>query len=117
MAEGLGLKLHPEFSLTALRAPYARRLVLEEYSPVARARRLGKGVADVARFVEELPRDLRRLLRAIDQEGLPVRPHLWLRYVGSVRLGGLHGRQTRQGPAKEIVLVEGLGVEGLPLWL
>jgi ubiquinone biosynthesis protein len=83
MAEGLGLKLDPDFSLTALLAPYARKLVLEEYSPAARARRLGKGVADAARLVEELPRDLRRLLRAIDQEGLPVH----MRQEGLERLG------------------------------
>ena len=30
MSEGLGLKLDPEFSLTALLAPYARKLVLED---------------------------------------------------------------------------------------
>jgi ubiquinone biosynthesis protein len=83
MAEGLGLKLDPEFSLTALLAPYARKLVLEEYSPAARARRVGKGVADAARLVEELPRDLRRLLRAIDHEGLPVH----VRQEGLERLG------------------------------
>ena len=73
MAEGMGLRLDPEFSLTALLAPYAKRLVLEQYSPAARARRVGKSVADAARLMEKLPGDLRRVLRTIDQEGLPVR--------------------------------------------
>ena len=73
MAEGMGLRLDPEFSLTALLAPYAKRLVLEQYSPAARARHVGKSVADAARLMEKLPGDLRRVLRTIDQEGLPVR--------------------------------------------
>ena len=95
MAEGLGLKLDPEFSFTALLAPYARRLVLEQYSPAARARRLGKSIADTARLVEELPRDLRRLLRAIDQEGLPVR----------VREGGLERLGDRIQAATDRIVV------------
>jgi ubiquinone biosynthesis protein len=83
MAEGLGLKLDPQFSLTSLLVPYAKKLCLEQYSPAATIRRLEKGATDAARLVEELPGDLRRVLRAIDEEGLPVR----VRERGLERLG------------------------------
>jgi len=95
MAEGLGIKLDPEFSLTALLTPYARRLVLDQYSPAARARRMGKGIAQAARLMEELPGELRRVLHAIDQGGLPVR----------VRQEGLRGLGDRIQAAAERIVV------------
>ncbi len=73
MSEGLGAALDPDFRLTGLLAPYARRLVVERYSPASWARRLSRSALQAARLTEELPGELRHLLRLLDQEGITVR--------------------------------------------
>jgi len=73
MSEGLGARLDPEFRLTGLLAPYARRLVTQRYSPASWARRLSKSAVDAAYLTEKLPGEVRRLVRSLDREGIKVR--------------------------------------------
>ena len=46
MIEGIAVRLDPRFDLTAVLAPYARRLVRERLSPPAVARRMARATAD-----------------------------------------------------------------------
>lgn len=110
MSEGLGARLDPDFRLTDLLVPYARRLVLRRHSPALLARRVGRGAGEAARLAEELPGELRRLMRALDRQGLSV----------DLRPGGLEGLARRIDAAGErislSVLLAGLLV-GLVLFV
>ncbi|MGH2458209.1 MAG: ABC1 kinase family protein [Chloroflexota bacterium] len=72
MNEGLGRQLDPSFNLTTVLVPYARRMVLRQYSPTLWARRLGRASMDLARLGVELPEQLRRVIGEIERGGLEV---------------------------------------------
>ena len=72
MCEGLAARLDPTFTLTTVLVPYAERLILRQYSPLAWARRLGPASLDAARLGTELPVQLRRLLGELERGDLQV---------------------------------------------
>lgn len=72
MNEGLGRQLDPSFNLTTVLVPYARRMVLRQYSPALWARRMGRASIDLARLGVELPEQLRRVIGEIERGGLEV---------------------------------------------
>ena len=72
MNEGMAARLDPDFRLGEVLRPYARRLVAQQLSPAAFARRMGRAGIDVAQFGAELPDHLRRLLAVMEGSGLDV---------------------------------------------
>jgi ubiquinone biosynthesis protein len=72
MCEGLGAQLAPDFRLTALLEPYARRLLFQQYAPDRLARRLGEAGVEAARLGVELPAQLRRLVADAERGALEV---------------------------------------------
>ncbi len=72
MNEGLGRQLDPSFNLTTVLVPYARRMVLRQYSPSLWARRVGRASMDMARLGVELPEQLRRVIGEVERGGLEV---------------------------------------------
>ncbi|MFC4727373.1 ABC1 kinase family protein [Coralloluteibacterium thermophilus] len=62
--EGLGRRLDPEFDMVGEAAPFLRRAMLARHAPEALARRGLRAALDTADVLADLPRDLRRLLRA-----------------------------------------------------
>ena len=72
MEEGLGQRLDPDFQLPAVLEPYARQLLMRQFSPARWARRLGRSSLDAAQLGVELPRHLRRLLGGLERGSLEV---------------------------------------------
>lgn len=62
--EGLGRQLDPDFDMAGEARPYLERAMLDRYSPRALARRGRRTVVGALDLIGDLPRDLRRLLRA-----------------------------------------------------
>jgi ubiquinone biosynthesis protein len=76
MHENLVTQLDPSFDFTAVLVPYARRLMMRHYSPLAWARWAGQAAVDAARLATELPQQARRLVAALERGDLElaVRP-------------------------------------------
>jgi ubiquinone biosynthesis protein len=72
MAEGLGTELDPQFQLSQVIGPYARRLVASRYSPEGIVRQLRRAGVDVLDVVAELPVQLRRMRDMLDAGGPEV---------------------------------------------
>ncbi len=72
MSEGLAAALNPDFHLTAILAPYARRLIIQRYTPGRMLRRLGRASLDAEALLVESPREVRRLLRQLERGNLVV---------------------------------------------
>lgn len=72
MDEGLGAQLDPEFALTSVIAPYAERLVLQQYSPFRWIGRVRHAGLDAARLGTEMPQQVRRLMVDLERGGLEV---------------------------------------------
>ncbi len=70
MSEGLGTQLDPAFLLSRVLEPYARRLMLQEYSPVRWAKKLGQASLEATQLGIELPQQLRRLLGELERGSL-----------------------------------------------
>jgi ubiquinone biosynthesis protein len=70
MSEGLGVRLDPDYRLGEVLAPYATALVARQYSPAALARKLGRAGAEALALTPELPAELRRIVDALDRQGL-----------------------------------------------
>jgi len=62
--EGFGRQLDPGFDMATEARPWLERVMLRRYAPSVLARRGRRGLAGMLEFGAELPRDLRRLLRA-----------------------------------------------------
>ncbi|MCK6068429.1 MULTISPECIES: ABC1 kinase family protein [Microbacterium] len=90
MIEGIGVQLDPQFDLTAVLTPYARRLVRERFAPAAIATRLARASADAGTLALELPTRLRRAIAAVDRNGLEV-------HLRAAELEPLVGRAERIG--------------------
>lgn len=73
MSAGLGAQLDPSFNMTVVLAPYARQLMLRQYSPFVWAERLGRTGLDAARLGAERPQQVRRILGDLERSGLDVR--------------------------------------------
>ena len=67
MSEGLGAQLDPNFHLTAVIVPHAQRLLARQYAPDRLAARVGRAALDAARLSIDLPRQLHRLLAALER--------------------------------------------------
>jgi len=90
MEEGLGAALVPDYQLDAELAPYARQLIARERAPEMVRRRLVASSADAAQLATELPRHLRRLVRAGEEGDLQLR-------ITSEDLQALGARVERAG--------------------
>lgn len=62
--EGFGRQLDPDFDMATEARPWLERVMLRRYAPSVLARRGRRGLAGVLELGAELPRDLRRLMRA-----------------------------------------------------
>jgi len=67
MTEGMAVQLDPSFNLVEALSPYVERLMLQQNSPVAWARRLGKTIPDLAWLATEFPQHLRRLIGELER--------------------------------------------------
>lgn len=72
MEEGLGVQLDPNFNLASVLAPYARRLLWREYSPLVWVRRLSDASVDAARLGIDLPQQVRRIINDLERGTLEV---------------------------------------------
>jgi ubiquinone biosynthesis protein len=72
MEEGLGVQLDPDFNLSAALAPYARRLLAHEYSPLLWARRLSVVSLDAARLGIDLPQQVSQIINDLQRGTLEV---------------------------------------------
>ncbi|MEO6797709.1 MAG: AarF/ABC1/UbiB kinase family protein [Candidatus Dormibacter sp.] len=72
MHESLVTRLDPSFDFTAVLVPYARRMVLRQFSPVSWAPSLAQAGLDVARLAVEGPQLARRLLGALQRGDLEI---------------------------------------------
>lgn len=62
--EGFGRQLDPGFDMASEARPWLERVMLRRFAPTVLARRGRRGLAGMLELGAELPRDLRRLLRA-----------------------------------------------------
>lgn len=62
--EGMGRQLDPDFDMAGAARPYVERVLLDRWSPRALARRGRRGLLDALDLAGDMPRELRRLLRA-----------------------------------------------------
>lgn len=72
MNEGLGMQLDPTFRLTNVLVPYARRLMLRQYSPLYWTKQLGQAGWDVVWLGTELPQQLQRILGELERGTLTM---------------------------------------------
>lgn len=72
MTEGMVVQLDPSFNFVEALTPFVERLMLQQYSPTAWARRLSKTLPDLAWFATEFPQHLRRLLSELERGTLKV---------------------------------------------
>ncbi len=62
--EGFGRQLDPDFEMSTEARPWLERVMRRRFAPSALARRGRRGLAGMLELGTELPRDLRRLIRA-----------------------------------------------------
>jgi ubiquinone biosynthesis protein len=67
MTEGMVVQLDPSFNLVEALTPYVERLMLQQYSPAAWVKRLGKTIPDLAWLATEFPQHLRRLMGELER--------------------------------------------------
>ena len=72
MIEGLGVNLDPGFQMTSALAPYTKRLVLREFSPLKWMNTLGRAGLDFVRLGSEVPQQLRRIVNAVEDGNLEI---------------------------------------------
>jgi len=72
MNEGIGTRLDPDFRLSAVLAPYAERLVLQQYSPFLWARRIGRSSLDAMRLGTDLPHHARRIMGDLERGSIEI---------------------------------------------
>ena len=104
MEEGLGATLAPDYQLDSELAPYARQLIARESAPDAMMRKLLASSTDAAQLATELPKQLRRLLRAGAAGDLQIR-------VTSDDLQALGARVERAGTKIAVALVAVAAIE------
>nr|WP_240974808.1 AarF/ABC1/UbiB kinase family protein [Arthrobacter sp. SF27] len=106
MAEGMGVRLDPEFNVAETLNPYAQRLALQSLSPFAYAKRLGRAGVDAAELGAELPGKLRRILDAIDTDGFEL-------HLRAAEIEPLLGRAERIGNRVVAGLIAAAFIRGL----
>jgi len=73
MSEGIGERLDPAFNLATVLEPYAKRVMVRQYSPWRWGQQLGRAVPDMAWLGVELPKRARRIVRALERGDISVR--------------------------------------------
>jgi ubiquinone biosynthesis protein len=72
MTEGMAVQLDPSFNLVEALTPYVERLMLQQNSPAAWARRFGKAVPDLLWLATELPQQVRQLVGELERGSLKI---------------------------------------------
>jgi ubiquinone biosynthesis protein len=75
MHESLVSRLDPRFDFTAVLAPYARALMIRQFSPSLWARTMTQAGIDLARLGAELPQSVHRLLGTVQRGDLEFAVH------------------------------------------
>lgn len=70
--EGVGTLLDPKFDMVGYARPYIERILLEESSPLAVAKRMRDAVVGYAEFAESLPAEISELLTRIRRNRLTM---------------------------------------------
>ena len=73
MIEGMGVRLDPDFNLGEFLGPYARKLLLDRFTPDALMRQLMASSQDAAALAVDLPDKVRRVFDLLDASGVVVR--------------------------------------------
>ncbi len=73
MAEGIAIKLDPDFDLFTVAEPYARRLYAETVSPTSVGRRAFEGLSEWSEELLALPQQMRHIVERIERGNLQVR--------------------------------------------
>ncbi|HVS04001.1 MAG TPA: AarF/UbiB family protein [Thermoanaerobaculia bacterium] len=76
MAEGLGLRLDPEFQLIPVARRLVRRALVRRFRPERLGRRLGRGALDALSLMEEGPGTVRRLADRMERGDLELEIHV-----------------------------------------
>lgn len=90
MAEGMGIRLDPDFDLGAVLEPYADRLVQQSLSFSAVLKRINRAGTDAGELLLHLPEQLRQLLDSASTSGLVMQLRM-------AQLDPLMGRAERIG--------------------
>ena len=72
MHESLVGRLDPGFDFAAMLLPYARRMIVRQFSPLSWARSAAQAGVDIARLGVEAPQQARRLLGALQRGDLEI---------------------------------------------
>jgi ubiquinone biosynthesis protein len=72
MHESLVTRLDPTFDFTSVLVPYARAMMMRQFSPAMWARSVAQAGIDVARLGVEAPQQARRLLNALHRGDLEI---------------------------------------------
>jgi ubiquinone biosynthesis protein len=73
MSEGIGLRLDPSFNMISVLEPYAKKMMLRQYSPWRWGKQMGRATLDMAWLGVELPKRARRIVRALERGDISVR--------------------------------------------
>lgn len=106
MAEGMGVRLDPDFDLLEVLTPYTERLMRERMSLFAMVKRLAGSSADAGRLLLDLPGGLRRLLKTLDSSGVEV-------HLRAAELEPLMGRAERIGNRLVVGMVTAALIGGI----
>jgi ubiquinone biosynthesis protein len=72
MHESLVTRLDPGFDFAGVLVPYARRMIVRQFSPLSWARSAAQAGVDIARLGVEAPQQARRLLGALQRGDLEI---------------------------------------------
>jgi ubiquinone biosynthesis protein len=70
--DGLGRYLNPEFNTLVFATPYIQEVMLDRYRPEAIAKRTWRNLIGIADMLSNLPKDLRKLLRATRKGAIQI---------------------------------------------
>lgn len=108
MSEGLAAQLDPNFKMMTALAPYAEKLMWQQYSPMRLGRELGRTGVEAMRLGTALPLQVRRLLADLERGGREV----VLRPTGTQPLV----RRTEQLVNRIVVgIIAGVFINGLAM--
>jgi ubiquinone biosynthesis protein len=117
--EGLGRSLDPDFDMARQARPFLRRAMIAQRGPRAFARRGAQALMDTAGLLASLPRELRRLMRAL--RGDNARLHLQLDQLPELGRQVSHSANRLAGSLVIAALIVGssitMTVKGGPLLL
>lgn len=117
--EGLGRSLDPTFDMARQAQPFLRRAMLREFGPRALAAKGARSLAETTRLLSSLPRDLRRMLRALRTGG--ARLHIDVEELRQFSRQMAHSANRLSGALVIAALIVGssitMTVRGGPTWM